>query len=365
MEIIKEAYEKAIWVLEKCATPHGFYAAFPGYDAVWARDSVITSLGASLLGNTFKETFKQSLITLGNHQSEKGQIPNAVDIFSNRKPHVDFKSIDSTLWFIIGHFVYKDRFKDSSLFVQHKEHLEKAFIWLSFQDMGEEGMLEQLPTADWQDAFPHRYGHTINTQALYYKVLRLVRQEKKAQRLKKEIHYNKDNKLWNRNYYLPWRWKNHNSYHEQGEWFDSLGNLLAIVFNLAKKSDAKKILIKIKRERIDFPYPVKAIYPPITKGSKDWQSYFQDCDARVPYHYLNGGIWTYIGGFYVLALLKNKQFKEAKQQLVKLAEANLKGNFSEWLDGKTGKPSKGENQAWNAGMYLLAYHSLERKNILL
>lgn len=364
MDQTKEAYNQAIKALEKCATQHGFHAAYPGYDAVWARDSMITSLGASLINNKFKETFKQSLITLGNHQSEKGQIPNAVDIFSKRKPHVDFKSIDSTLWFIIGHYIYKERY-NSELFNKHSEHIAKALIWLSYQDMGEDSMLEQLPTTDWQDAFPHRYGHTINTQALYYKVLQLANQISKAQKLKEETNNNVDNKLWNNYFYLPWRWKNHNKYQEKGEWFDSLGNLLAILFDLADKNQAEKILTKIKKEKIDQPYPIKAIYPPIKKDSKDWQPYFEDCEAKIPYYYSNAGIWTYIGGFYVLALIKNKKLKEAEKQLQKLAEANLKGNFSEWLNGKTGNPSEGNNQAWNAGMYILAYHSLEKKMCLL
>src|SRR3989344_9136172 len=105
--IIVEAYAKAIEVLDLCKTSHGFFAAYPGYDALWSRDSMITSLGASLLEEKYQETFKQSLITLSSNQSENGQIPNAVDKFSKRKPHVDFKSIDSTLWFIIGHYIYK------------------------------------------------------------------------------------------------------------------------------------------------------------------------------------------------------------------------------------------------------------------
>ena len=48
-----------------------------------------------------------------------------------------------------------------------------------------------------------------------------------------------------------------------------------------------------------------------------------------------------------------------------LAEANLKNNFSEWLNGQTGIPSKDQNQAWNAGMYVLAYHSLNEKKVLI
>ncbi len=363
--ITKEAYERAIKVLEKCSTPHGFHAAFPGYDAVWARDSMITSLGASLIENKFKETFKQSLITLANNQSKKGQIPNAVDKFSKRKPHVDYTSIDSTLWFVIGNYIYKERYKDSSIIKKYQANMQKALTWLSYQDMGEDGMLEQLPTTDWQDAFPHRYGHTINTQALYFKVLNLTTQKERAKKLFYIANNDKDKKLWSSSFYLPWRWKNHRSYHEKGEWFDSLGNLLAIVFELADKSQASKILEHIKKENIAKPYPIKAIYPPILKNSKDWQPYFNDCGARTPYNYLNAGVWTFIGGFYVLALIKQNKIDEAEKQLEKLAEANLKSDFSEWLHGKTGKPSKGPNQAWNAGMYILAYRSLEAKRCLI
>ncbi|MEK6855346.1 MAG: glycoside hydrolase 100 family protein [Nanoarchaeota archaeon] len=370
MDKIKEAYEEAVKVLEKCATPHGFHAAYPGYDAVWARDSVITSMGASLLGDKFKETFKQSLITLANHQSEKGQIPNAVDIFSKRKPHVDFQSIDSTLWFVIGHYLFKERY-DGFLFSKHKTNIDRAIEWLSYQDMGEDGMPEQLPTTDWQDAFPHRYGHTINTQALYYKVLELSNQKYKIKKLSSSVNDFSDLKLWNGKFYLPWRWKNHNKYQEKGEWFDSLGNLLSIIFGLADKSKSEKILAYIKNEKIDEPYPIKAIYPPISQNSKDWQDYFLDCNARKAYHYLNAGIWTYIGGFYVLALIKQRKFEEAQLQLNRLAEANLNSNFAEWLDGRSGKSGASHsggnegNQAWNAGMYILAYCSLEKKKVLI
>ena len=368
-ETTKKAYDKAIKVLEKCETPHGFYAAYPGYQGVWARDSIITSLGASLIKNEFKETFKQSLITLAKHQSEKGQIPNAV-LLDKNPLQIDYKSIDSTLWFIIGHYVYKQRF-NSELFNKQQENIQKALLWLEYQDMGEDSMIEQLPTTDWQDAFPHRYGHTINTQALYYKVLNLINKRIEVEKLKEQVNNNKDNKLWNNNFYFPWRWKNHNKYREKGDWFDSLGNLLAIVFSLADNNKANKIIEYIKKNKIDKPYPIKAIYPPITKNSKDWQPYFNDCEATIPYHYLNAGIWTYIGGFYILSLMKQKKQKEANYQLQKLAQANLKEPFfSEWLNGKTGKPGlsasgKEGNQAWNAGMYILAYHTVEKGKVLL
>jgi len=367
--MIKEAYVSAIEVLNKCSTNHGFYAAYPGYDMVFARDAMIISLGASFFPQ-FKNTIKQSLITLAKNQSEKGQIPNAVDKFSQRKHHVDYKSIDSSLWFIIGHYNYKQRYKDSALFNAQNDAIKHAFNWLSYQDIGENGMLAQLPTTDWQDAFPHRYGYTINTQALWYRVLQLMNKNQEADKLKQQVNKNSDMKLWDNEYYLAYRWKNHNNYKEKSNWFDTLGNLLAIIFNLTDNQKSEKILNYIKKNKINEPYPVKAIYPPITINSKHWQDYYLDSEAGKPWHYLNAGIWAYIGSFYILALIKQKKIKEAETQLQKLAEANLKYNFTEWLHGLTGKEGETEAevksvQGWNAGMYILAYESLKKKKVLI
>jgi glycogen debranching enzyme len=50
--LIEEAYGHAVDVLKRCVTPHGFRASgvVPGYPQIWARDSMITSLGAALTG---------------------------------------------------------------------------------------------------------------------------------------------------------------------------------------------------------------------------------------------------------------------------------------------------------------------------
>jgi len=365
-DILSECYRKAIETIKACSTEHGLFASGgkQGYKGVWARDSMITLIGASTIKDkSIQEQFKKSLITLAKYQSEKGQIPNAVLHFNRAKPQVDYLSIDSSLWFIIGHHVYKKKY-GSSLFKTYKKSIEKATTWLSYQDVGEDITLEQLPTTDWQDAFPHKYGDTINTQALYYSVLRLIGKKKQAEKLKQEINEIRDLKLWNGDFYYAYRWKNHHKYKELGEWFDSLGNLLAVVFGLADKKQAEKIISYIKKNKINLPYPVKSIYPPIKKGDKEWQDYFLDCDARLPYHYLNAGIWPYIGGFYILALIKLKKFKEAETELKNLAESNIRGNFPEWFNSLN-KKAYGMLQAWDAGMYIAAYESLKKKKVLL
>ncbi|MBI2134577.1 hypothetical protein HYU09_01170 [Candidatus Woesearchaeota archaeon] len=365
--MMEKCYESAKEVIRICSTKHGLFASggIDGYNAVWARDSMISFLGASLVKDSlFRNTFRQSIITLSINQAKTGQIPNAVDKFSKRKPHVDFASIDSSLWYIIGHYTYKKRYNDNFLFKKYKNNIDRALLWLRCQDTGEKGMLTQLPTSDWQDAFPHKYGYTINTQALYYKVLALTGIAKDAKKLNFAVNEAEDSRLWNGNFYLPYRWKNHNKYLEMGDWFDSLGNLLAIIFDLADKAKARKILSHIEKSKINEPYPVKAVYPPIRKGSRYWQDYFEDSDAKKPYNYLNGGIWTYIGAFYVLSLIKLKKFSKAKKELEKLAKANLDGNFAEWISPLT-KEHFGKLQAWNAGTYILAYESFKKKKILI
>jgi glycogen debranching enzyme len=367
IKTIEKCYALSKDVIKKCTSAHGLFASGgkEGYDAIWARDSMITFLGASLVGNDdFKKTFRKSIETLSSHQSKNGQIPNAVDTYSKRRPHVDYASIDSSLWYLIGHDIFRKRYKDTSLLKKYNKNIKNALRWLSCQDTGEKGMLTQLPTSDWQDAFPHKYGYSLSTQALYFKVLNINNLIKGSKRLKYALNSNPETSLWNKNYYIAYRWKNHNKYKEVGNWFDTFGNLLAIIYGLADNSMAKLILDYIKSKKIHSPYPVRSIYPPIKRGSSYWQDYFMDCDARDPFRYLNGGIWPFIGGFYVLSLVKTKQYKLAKKMLISLANSNIKGKFPEWIHPKT-KECFGSLQAWDAGMYILAYECVKKRKVLI
>lgn len=365
---IKRGYRKSVEVIRECCTKNGLYASAHGYTAIWARDSMISFLGASLVKyEPFKECFKKTLMNLSKYQDKLGEIPNNIDIWERRKHKVTFASIDSSLWYIIGMWLYAKRYNDKSLLREYKKNIDKALLWMDYQDAGKDGLPEQQPTTDWQDAFPHKYGHVLNTQALYYMALKVLGKSK-AKRIKKLVNgkERRDLDFFNHKdgFYLPWIWKSHDTVREEARWFDSLGNLLAIVFDLADEAKGKRVLEYIKKHKLNKPYPVKALWPPFKKGTKNWKEYFEKCDARLPYHYLNGGVWLYIGGFYVLALIKYRKFKEAEKELGKMAEGLLKGDSPEWLDGRTGK-AYGKWQAWNAGMYILAYESLRKKKVLI
>jgi glycogen debranching enzyme len=381
MDIKQIAYNKAIEVISACSKPTGLYASgLPGgYEATWARDSMITTLGASLVNDKFKNVIAKSIALLAKNQAELGQIPNCVGSYNlDRKSDVTFNSVDSSLWFIVGNFVYAQNFKDRSLLKKYSRELIKTLWWLRAQDPDNVGLLAQQPTNDWEDAFPHKYGYTIHGNALFHAALILMGEDKKAANLKNIINgaSHAYSSLYSKKlgYYFPWGWKNHDNIREHEEWFDTAGNLLAIIAGLATPKIASSILNHIEKNKINKPFPCKTIWPPIKKGDKEWHDYFELCDAREPLHYLNAGIWPFIGGLYVVALVKMKQFKQAEIELKKLAEANLKKlairdikeghEFNEWLDGKTGEPKGEPYQAWSAGMYLYAYECVKRKKVI-
>lgn len=404
MHITDEAYKYALIALERCAKPVGFYASGlkGGYEAVWARDSMITSLGAALVKSrlaktqmlmpslfslsklqnwTFQKTIRSSLETLSRNQAWHGAIPNAVGSWNEeRKSDVTFNSIDSSLWYVIGNYIYAGAHHNKSILKKYKRNITAAMRWVAYQDPNNDGLPVQQPTMDWQDIFPHKYGRVLNTQALYYTALRMTGKNKEASRLQHTINREERKTLSlydkKRGYYLPWVWKYHGPMgRETAYWFDTLGNLLAIVTGLATPAIAKNILRYIEKNKINRPYPCKATWPPMKKGDAEWHWYFETAESKTPYHYSNAGVWPFIGGFYVAALVKARQYEKAEKELAILALANKEIHpeekrvrdfgFQEWLHGKTGKAMGGSSayQGWSAGMYVYAYKCTRSKKV--
>lgn len=401
MKTIDLAYEEALKVFDACAKPIGLHASglLGGYEATWARDSMTTALGASLVGKKYQDVIAKSITLLAKNQAELGLIPNCVGSYNlDRDSDVTFNSVDAPLWFIIGNYVYAEAFNDKNWLKKYKKNIDKAYLWLRHQDPDNVGLLSQQPTNDWEDAFPHKYGYVLHNHALFYAALKMMGENKKAEYLKQVVNgeIKKYCSLYDAKlgYYYPWGWKNHDDIREHEEWFDTAANLLAIITGLATPKIATSILNYIAKNKINQPYPCKAIWPPIKPGDKEWHNYFANCDARDPLSYLNGGIWPFIGGFYVAALIKMKEFKKAEIELEKLAKGNLQiiqnpghpqymlelsaarhipkddliksrqKGFNEWLHGATGEPKGEPYQGWSAGTYVYAYECLKQKKVL-
>ncbi|RME71091.1 MAG: glycogen debranching protein [Chloroflexi bacterium] len=391
--LIDLAYQKAQEVLDRECSPIGLMASPEGYPHVWARDSVITSLGALLVPG-HESCLRTSLETLAGQQSELGAIPNNVSVATGRLDHTNAGSVDSNLWFILGHAFQYWAWGDVDFLRRQWPVLEKALLWLRYQDSNGCGLLEVHEAADWADLLANRF-NVLYDNVLWYAALRAMAKLSQTLGLDGSRYTDMANDvchkirivLWvgpendaewgpncpghtewrhtlsqvdpllvKRPYFLPFV-----AFRDFGDYCDVFGNLLAVLFGVANPAQEKRILTYLRQVGIAEPYPVRVLHPAIYPGSKDWREYYRNNNLNLPHQYHNGGIWPFVGGFYVAALVKTGRLDEARHHLEKLAELNRLGveqewEFNEWCHGITGQPMGYAQQAWSAGMYIFAYH---------
>lgn len=370
-----------------------------GYPQVWARDSAITSLGALLTGdNELIGCVRASLDTLGRHQSELGMVHLNVDTRTGDVTTENAGAVDANLWFLLAHDAYLHATEDTDFIAQAWPRLESAAQWLRYQDMNGCGLLEVPEAGDWADLYSVRYNvlydnvlYVVAMRAMslmaeaigrdpapYLSVANDVRwkinlllwldrpwdghaygdqlEQLKALRLEWFLLYQNTAILTEKPYYLPWA-----GFREFGDAFDAFGNCLAILSGVADQPKRDSILMHAHGVGADDPYPIKAFYPPIFPGDRDWREYFRSRNLNLPFQYHNGGIWPFLGGFYVASLQHAGHHERAAKTLELLAKANEAGKaepweFNEWLHGLSGRPMGHPLQAWSAAMFLYGDH---------
>jgi glycogen debranching enzyme len=390
LDITDAVYGGAIDSICRCCTPWGLRASgdLVGHHQVWARDSMIAALGARLVEDgEIQRCLRASVNLLRQHQAVAGAIPNNVDCATLRP---NFRAYaDGGLWWIIG----------SSLLAPDPATVRAVLDWYVCQDVDQSGLLSMQESSDWQDLFCTR-GKGLYLNCLYVLALRcaaklfqfsnpeesrhcLARAEEAADAVNASFWYTGDGDLrphishtfstespgvqdslgrkrWvpekrvllGESYYLSYL-----GFRAVGEWFDSLGNVLAILAGIADERRTAIILDFISRHDVDM-WPMRSLTPVIQPGDPDWRDYYGMLNQ--PHHYHNGGVWPFIGGFYVAALSAAGNHREASIALKKLAELNRLGGFNEWHHGESGEPMGVKDQAWSAGMYLFAYECVRR-----
>jgi glycogen debranching enzyme len=403
--LIQRTKQKAHDVLVRCAIPNGFRASGleAGYPQVWARDSMITFLGAAATGDErLIAAGKASLETMSRFQSARGLIQLNVNPDTGYVSTENAGAVDANLWYILGHFLHYQISGDLDFLRRHWPTIERALTWLEYQDMNECGLLEIPEAGDWMDLLAVRY-NVLYDNVLYYAALLAYEElsrkldgdppthtpyigaaevherinllmwidrcwiaqhfaehlEKlKAIRLEWFMLYHNIGTISSRPYYLPWV-----AFREYGDWCDSLGNLLAILVGIADGHRRDHILHYMEQVGMAEPFPTKAIYPPIYPNEHEWREYYRSRNLNLPHQYHNGGIWPMIGGFHVAALVDHGWHDRAKSMLTSLAKANeltADGDFgfNEWLHGQTGHPMGFGYQAWSAAMFLYAENAV-------
>jgi GH15 family glucan-1,4-alpha-glucosidase len=159
----------------------------------------------------------------------------------------------------------------------------------------------------------------------------------------------------------------------RSERFDLLGNSLTILSGIASTSRSGELISWIEAEckalranrelAADLP---PNLFPYIKPGDPDWVPRYENYNQPGEYH--NGGIWPFICGFYVAALVAAGRYRLAEKKLLALTElvrlsrdANVDFGFNEWLRAYDGTPQGEDWQSWSAAMYLYAAACVEQK----
>lgn len=385
----------AAWaVLRKNLSDRGMAAAVEGYPQVWMRDTVISCLGA--VGDRQPEmlaVLRRSLESLAAGQDRFGQMPFLAHIADGR---LEYGSSDGNPWFAIGCALYAEASGDAAWFARQTPTIIRALDWCESRDVQHCGLMESGECADWADLMSHHgrvlFPNVLCAHALAVTAERLHtaghpeadRLRQRSQRVREAIRlhfwvtpfgqpvqddsHHRTRQLANitlraRRYFLPWI-----GTFDVGDRLDVPGNLLAILSGVADAAQARAILDYIDAVGLNRPYPVQVYYPVIRPGDPDWRDYYRIWDANTPHHYHNGGIWPWVGGLYIAALVRAGRRDEAARHLERLAEAVMQGaepgECNEWLHGQSGRPMGARYQAWSAGMFLYARRAVERGDCL-
>jgi glycogen debranching enzyme len=410
--IVEICYQKSVQLLQKNSLPEGFVAssATSHYAAIWARDALVTSIGANLTGiKELLKTSKNTLKTLDRLQAPMGQIPA---VYWPQRSYWDWGeagATDASAWFIIAAWHYYQSTGDKKFLKELYPSVHRAFCWLRCQDASNFGLIESPEAGDWMDSNLNRCGKVMYVNTLYYRAAlaynELVRElgGKNPYVAADTIKFKFNLLFWpspNGNYadILKHTWYpagadasfphpcsvaayneaakerrfylSHISYGKFVDVCDVLGNSLAILFNLADQHQESTIMDYFSEKKVSLPYPSKCLAEPVTEQNDHWGMLktnverFQSVPWRnPPFCYHNAGIWPFVGAFYAVAALKCGQVDLARTELRRLAQANQLGTdseweFTEWINGSTGEPSGAKYQSWNAGAYIMAYKAL-------
>jgi len=316
-----------------------------------------------------------SLEALAAQQAANGQIPKYVDPQGQDADFWYLGCIDATLWLLIA--VDHVRRHGRVGAAHWQDAVQRAIGWLLAQEHQSFRLLQQNEASDWADIMP-RSGYVLYTNALWFDVKRrygidhaeatrhhfnhlfnpFQRDLPEYHRARLLRHYARRGR---RDPGLYLSFVNLSFVGDEGDVF---GNLLALLCGLADDAMARRIVRTIAAAQADTPYPVRVVLHPLTRQHALWRAYMGRHQQNIVHQYHNGGLWPFVGGYWVLALVQLGQHAQAEAALAHLAQANALDNwrFTEWFHGRTLEPRGMAGQSWNAATFLLAERAVRARN---
>ena len=372
---IENAKKAALEVLLHNA--HGPFMGLPrtagwGYPEPYTRDLMFSIFGIAVSGNAkLMNSVQRVLETLAKNQSEHGHISSLVHDDEDRG------ASDTTPLFLLGVGIFRKATGEME-FLQAA--VEKALTWMEYQSPSDRYLVAQQPTSDWRDEqWVLGYGLFVNT--LVYSYLRMFGLHERADSVLRDMskftitegiihnHVHEGLVVKHKPYYALWSYKILSS-----ERFDLLGNSLAILSGIASPSRANELINWIEDEcaalrekgelAVDLP---PNFFPYVRENDPEWNARYTQFNNPGDYH--NGGIWPFISGIYIAALVAAKKYTLAREKLeilthyVKFAKTTqVDFGFNEWLKAQDGAAKGQDWQTWSAALYLYAAKCVEEKS---
>jgi hypothetical protein len=352
---------------------HGPYDGLPrtagwGYPEPYTRDLLISALGILASGDpVLLDSLRRVMAKLAENQSPLGNIPSLV-----HNPE-DRGASDTTPLFLLVAGILRRLNGDPGYL---DGAVQKALSWMEYQTTDDRVMVAQQPTSDWRDEH-WVLGHGLFVNTLTYGFLKLLGQDGRAEELQSAVNGPDDQvdpqhpvqglAIRGQPTYAMWSYKV-----LRDERCDLLGNSLAILTGLAPKARAGQMVTWIEaecealRSRQDLAGTLPpCFFPFVLPSESDWRPRYELYNLPGDYH--NGGVWPFVCGFYIAALVAADRQELAEEKLLALAErlksareAKVAYGFNEWYKAQTGAASGQDWQTWSASMFLYAAACVEQ-----
>ena len=355
---------------------HGPYRGLPrtagwGYPEPYTRDMMISSLGIMVSGNgRLMKSLQRVLETAAANQSRLGHIPSLVHDREDRG------ASDCTPLFLMAAGMFRMATGRPDFL---EEAVAKAITWMEYQSPSDRVLVAQLPTSDWRDE-QWVLGYALFVNTVVHTYLCLFGYKERAATLREMMgrfavkgerqqrHVHEGLVLRYKPYYAMWSYKVYRS-----ERFDLLGNCMAILSGIAARSRAKELVkwieaeCKALRKNEDLAVDLSPnFFPYVRPGDPDWMPRYARYNQPGEYH--NGGIWPFICGFHIAALVAAGRYRLAEKKLLVLTslirgarKADVEFGFNEWYRAQDGTPQGEDWQTWSAAMYLYAAACVEQR----
>jgi len=354
--------QEANAVIRKCLGSKGIYASPARYrDQCWTRDFVLAAEPWLLIGQRadLLALVREHLHQLALRQTPDGKIPimfldNQTRWLLSKIGHTikNFRmsfllkrflskdglaslspwTTDSELMFVLGILQYAHATNNLQLNIDCAGNINSAIAYIE-NYLLRGGLMRGV---DWRDTRPDlKDKQLLSNNCFLYQMYVLDGNELAARAVRDKIN----EKFWTGEYYRD--------YPETEEW-DTLGNALAILYDVAPPEYWGSIFWKVTDFDTDFGYRINGVTLPAKSEAE------AKVMARTNQY---GVIWPFVHHFMTLALIKAGNYQQAQAKFLQMDR--LLG-FFEWYDPQTGQGHGSPDQLWSAALYLRVLDALSK-----